>query len=340
MFVSKPLRNVKNGKMDRRQLIKGVAITATGAFVASLAPGTAPAFAQTQTAKPKKGLQAVCWQHISRSGVDVVKSRDFFTDLFAMECTWFTTETSGCAVTFGEQAALNDGEWNNIYIRKFNPKVGHPSLDHMAFGIEHFDLDKTAAIIKSLGYTPTYDGLVMWTVKGPDGWVAQPTALVGGWPGPSGITAGGTIYFGYKGLPFSPPPLAALLKFPGHALRAIGAVVSLKVTDVAKTRDFYTSLLGLKVSAEKPGACFLRFGRYNGLLLGKSDKGDNLTYSDHLTIIVADYKPENLEEELARRNLNAQKDPQAPAYTFVDLDGLTNKVAGTEILEGKMGLAT
>jgi|SRR5579872_330890 len=330
MLIPKPLRDVKTRKMDRRRLIKGMALTAIGALVESASPGIAPAFAQT--VKAKKGFQATSWNHISRSGYDDVKSRDFYVDLFGMECTWYTPE-GGCEIDFGELDAINDGDRDSIFIRKVGSNA-KPSVDHLAFSVEHFDLDEAEAIIKSFGYTYKYDGKIMWTVLDPDGYVAQPGSKIGNFPG--GIKPGSSQYPGFKDLYTMPHPLQPLLPFPEHSLKSIGAVVSLKVTDVAKSRNFYRDFLGLKVSAEKPDACFLRFGRHDGLLLSKSEKGDNKTYADHLTIIVTN-KLEFVESELQRRNLNAQKDSQAPAYTFVDLDGITVKVAGPDILEGKMG---
>jgi catechol 2,3-dioxygenase-like lactoylglutathione lyase family enzyme len=331
MFIAKQLRDVRNGKMDRRQLIKGMALTATGAFVASAVPGAAPAIAQSVKSK---GFKAICFNHISMSVADDVKARDFYVDLFGMECTWYTAE-GGSEVDFGEQDALNEGEREAIFIRKFNPKVGHASIDHLSFSIDHFDLNAVKAGLESLGLAPAYDGPVMWTIKDPDGFVIQPGAKIGGYPG--GIKPGDTPYEGYKNVGSMPHPLQPLVPFPEHSLKAIGAVVSIQVTDVAKTRNFYTSVLGMKVGAEKPGACFLRFGHHNGILLGKSQRGDNKAYVDHFTLIVTN-KPEVVEAELKSRNLNPQKDPQAQAYTFVDHDNLTVKVAGTDILEGKQGL--
>jgi catechol 2,3-dioxygenase-like lactoylglutathione lyase family enzyme len=330
MFIDKSLRDIKSRKIDRRQLIKGMTLPAIGAFVESAGLGAAPAFARI--VKAKKGFQATSWNHISRSGYDDAKSRDFYVDLFGMECTWYTPE-DGSEIDFGELDAINDGDRDSIFIRKVASN-SKPSVDHLAFSVEHFDIDEAEAIIKSFGYTYKYDGKIMWTVLDPDGYVAQPGSKIGNFPG--GIKPGTSQYPGFKDLYTMPHPLQPLLPFPEHSLKSIGAVVSLKVTDVAKSRNFYRDLLGLKVSVEKPDACFLRFGRHDGLLLSKNEKGDNKTYADHFTIIVTN-KPEVVEAELKRRNLNPQKDSQVPVYAFIDLDGITVKVAGTDILEGKMG---
>src|ERR1035437_9917905 len=242
MFIAKQLRDVRNGKMDRRQLIKGMALTATGAFVASAVPGAAPAIAQSVKSK---GFKAVCFNHISMSVADDVKARDFYVDLFGMECTWYTAE-GGSEVDFGEQDALNEGEREAIFIRKFNPKVGHGSIDHLSFSIDHFDLNAAKAELERLGLAPAYDGPVMWTIKDPDGFVIQPGAKIGGYPG--GIKPGDTPYEGYKNVGSMPHPLQPLVPFPEHSLKAIGAVVSIQDTDAATPRNSHADRKSIRLN--------------------------------------------------------------------------------------------
>lgn len=132
--------------------------------------------------------------------------------------------------------------------------------------------------------------------------------------------------------------LDAIPEPSGKGFKAIGAIVYLYVTDIAKSRDFYSSLYGMKVTyykAEEPNSeCFLRFGQNDGLCLRKSQRGDNKAYVDHFAIVIANYKKDAVEVELKRRGLNPQPDGNV-AWSIHDVDNFPITVGGAGLLSGK-----
>jgi catechol 2,3-dioxygenase-like lactoylglutathione lyase family enzyme len=308
--IAKLLKDLEKGEMDRRRLVQGLGITAAAAFAAAVAPKAAAA---------SKGFKAVAWNHISYTVADVARSRDFYVDLFGMTPTWDDGIQS--ELDFGDPSAVD-----SLYFRKAKPgnKAG---VDHLAWSVDNWVKDQAETELKSLGLNPTPGGPVTWNVKDPDGFTVQIIAKTGGFPG--GVVPGSKIDDGRKNLKDIPAP-------SGKGFKAIGAVVTLHVTDIAKSRDFYSSLLGMKVTYYKPeepnSECFLRFGGNDALLLRRTQQHDDKPNIDHLTIVVANYKSDAVEAELKRRGLAPE--PQTEfAWTVHDPDGYTIVVAGQELLK-------
>jgi len=220
---------------------------------------------------------------------------------------------------------------DSLYFRKVKPgnKVG---VDHLAWSVDNWIKDQAEAELKRRGLSPTPGGPVTWNVKDPDGFTVQIIAKTGGFPG--GVVPGSKIDDGRKNLKDIPAP-------SGKGFKAIGAIVALHVTDIARSRDFYSSLLGMKVIYYKPeevnSECFLRFGSNDALLLRRSQQLDDKPNIDHLTIIVANYNAHAVEAELKHRGLAAG--PQTKfAWTVHDPDGYTIAVAGQGLLKGQGSL--
>jgi lactoylglutathione lyase len=308
--IAKLLKDFENGQMSRRQLIQSLALAATAASAASAKPKAANA--------ASKGFKAVAWNHLSYDVTDVAKTRDFYVDLFGMRTTWDDGKQS--ELDFGNPSAVD-----SLYIRKVKPgnKV---SVDHLAWSVEDFTKDGSEAQLKQLGLSYTDDGPVAWNVKDPDGFTTQIVASTGGWPG--GAVKGAKIEDGQKNLANIPVP-------SGKGFKAIGAVVYLYVTDIARSRDFYTNLYGMKVSYYQPEEeCFLRFGGNDGFCLRKSQRSDNKAYVDHFSILVANYNKDAVEGELKRRGLDPQPDTKF-AWRIHDPEGYTIAVGGKGLLMGK-----
>ena len=306
--IARLLKDVENGKIDRRRLVQGLGLAAAAAFASIAAPKSAAA---------SKGFKAVAWNHISYNVSDVAKSRDFYVDLFGMTPAWDDGIQS--ELDFGDPSAVD-----SLYFRKVKPgnKAG---VDHLAWSVDNWSKDQAEAELKRLGLNPTPGGPVTWNVKDPDGFTVQIIAKSGGFPG--GVVAGSNIDDGRKNLKSIPAP-------SGKGFKAIGAVVTLHVTDIARSRDFYSSLLGMKAIDYKPGEpnseCFLRFGSNDALLLRKSQQLDDKPNIDHLTIVVANYNADAVEAELKRRGLAPE--PQTKfAWTLHDPDGYPVTVAGPEL---------
>lgn len=308
------LMDVEKGTMDRRRLTQGLGLSAAAAIAAIAVPRAGAA---------GEGFKAVAWNHISHNVSDVAKSRDFYVDLFGMKPTW--DDGIQTELDFGDPLTVD-----SLYLRKVKPgnKVG---VDHLAWSVDNWVKDRAEAELKRLGLNPTPGGPVTWNVKDPDGFTVQIIAKTGGFPG--GVVPGSKIDDGRKNLKEIPAP-------SGKGFKAIGAVVTLHVSDTARSRDFYSRLLGMKViyynPEEQNSECFLRFGSNDALILRKSQQIDNKPNIDRLAIVVANYNADAAETELKRRGLAPE--PQTKfAWTIHDSDGYPILVAGQGVLKGKAG---
>lgn len=322
--IANLLKNVENGKMNRRRLIEVLGLGAGAAFAGSVVPKAVAAFAASAARKAitnSKDLKAVSWDHLSFDVADVARSRDFYVDLFGMKVTWDDGVQS--ELDFGNPSVVD-----SLYIRKVKPGQ-QVSVDHLAWKVERFTKDGSEAQLKQLGLSPTDDGPAAWNVKDPDGFTVQVVARTGGWPG--GAVKGAKVEDGQKNLSSLPAP-------SGKGFKAVGAIVYLYVTDIAKSRDFYLNLFGMKVAYYKPdepnAECFLRFGGNDGLVLRKSPRSDNKAYVDHFAVVVAGYDKDAMEAELNRRGLAPQPDTQL-AWSIHDPDGYRIAVGGKGLLKGK-----
>ena len=318
-------------RIDRRHVIQALGFGATAALAASAVPKVASAFASralpATMARSNKDLKAVGWDHLSFDVMDVAKSRDWYVDLFGMKVTWDdgtpNKPPTNSELDFGAPLLLD-----SLYVRKTKPGQ-NTMVDHLAWKIEHFTKSGSEAEMKEIGLNPTDDGPLGWSVKDPDGYTAQIIAKTGGWPG--GAVKDAKIEEGQHYLDTIPKP-------SGKSFKSIGAVVYLYVTDIAKSRDFYSNLFWLKeiyYKAEEPDSeCFLRFGQNDGLCLRKSQRGDNKAYVDHFAIVIADYKKDAVGAELKRRGLDPQPDGNV-GWRIRDLENFPISVGGTGLLSGK-----
>jgi metallothiol transferase len=99
--------------------------------------------------------------------------------------------------------------------------------------------------------------------------------------------------------------------------------LALRVTDVARSRDFYLEHLGLKVVSESDTNCFLGCGK-NFVALFRSDSPG----MDHYCYTVPDYSAGDVVERLKSADLNPER--HADRVYFDDPDGLTVQLAGND----------
>jgi catechol 2,3-dioxygenase-like lactoylglutathione lyase family enzyme len=155
-IIAKLLQDFEQGKMNRRQLIKSLAVAATAA--SAMAP------AASAEGKP---LQALYINHISYQVADYTKVRDFYVNLFGMK----VTEDDGkqCRLVFG----------NNMLIPRNRP-TGTPKVDHIAYTITNWDAEREelAAELKRRNIPFTGDGKTSFHVKDPEGFSVQFGGLV------------------------------------------------------------------------------------------------------------------------------------------------------------------
>src|SRR5258706_9078912 len=90
------------------------------------------------------------------------------------------------------------------------------------------------------------------------------------------------------------------------SLKAVGiSHVSYQVKDYAKTRDFYSNLLGLKVlNDDSKTRCNLQVGNIN--LIARTGKAGTTPQVDHLSYYIDNWNKAAIEANLKARGLNPQ----------------------------------
>ena len=150
-IIAKLLQDFEQGKMNRRQLIQSLSITAAAA--AGIAPARAAG----------KPLEALYVNHISYQVNDYKKVRDFYVDLLGMK----VTEDDGkqCRLVFG----------NNMLIPRNRANGGASKVDHIAYTVTNWDTEKEAleAELKRRNLTYTGTAKTSFQVKDPEGMGVQ-----------------------------------------------------------------------------------------------------------------------------------------------------------------------
>jgi catechol 2,3-dioxygenase-like lactoylglutathione lyase family enzyme len=170
------LNDFEAGKMNRRQLIKHLAMAA------SLA---APATSLAQSAPAKAPWKTVHLDHISYSVTDYKRSAAFYSSLMG----WEIANDNGT-----NQATLKIGAIGEIIIRNARrpegataPAAAPPSqanrppltgvINHISYGIEPWDTEGVKAELEKRGLNPRVDNVgenfKSWHVLDPDGWDLQ-----------------------------------------------------------------------------------------------------------------------------------------------------------------------
>jgi catechol 2,3-dioxygenase-like lactoylglutathione lyase family enzyme len=147
-IIAKLLNDFEQGKMNRRQLIRSIAIAAAAAAPAAAAEG--------------QGFKAVTVNHISYQVADYAKTRDFYVDLFGMKVSGDN----------GRQANLSFGD---TFLLPRNARDGGPTplVNHIAYTIENWNKDKVEAELKRRGLQPRPDTENSFHIKDPDGFDVQ-----------------------------------------------------------------------------------------------------------------------------------------------------------------------
>jgi catechol 2,3-dioxygenase-like lactoylglutathione lyase family enzyme len=338
----------EGSKTDRRQMLRALGLIATGACAASVVPKAAAAFAASAAQSAAGGgkvFPVTTVNHLALAAANYAKSRDFYLDLFGMRVAW--DDGNQCALEFGSHTSPN-----GMYIRPLRPGE-KPTVGHIAFGIPNFMSHKAAmkAELERRGVKNIRpDGEKGWSCDDPAGyllnvWVPEKDkAMFPGAAGPCAVAASekckAAWQAGQKNLHTAPKP-------SGQGFQPIGySFIVLNVPDVAKERDFYRDLLGMKViydQSQKPnGECFLGFG-HNGLVLRKLSNPAGKPYCNQFGFAVG-ITLDDVEAELNRRAFKPKRDSKYSAsWTIVDPDGYQVGVSGSvpaiALLKGSSVLA-
>ena len=107
--------------------------------------------------------------------------------------------------------------------------------------------------------------------------------------------------------------------------------ISYQVADYTKTRDFYASLLGMKVTQDNGSQCYLTFGDHGSWLLARNARAGNATPKvDHLAYTIETWDQNKVKAELDRRGLNPRVDTEN-SFHVKDPDGFDLQISGKEM---------
>ena len=183
-IISNLIRDFENGKMNRRQLIRSLALAAVGGHALSSATPAAAASAATPAAaaRPANSVaplgKTAGLGHISYSVADYGRSRDFYSDLMG----WEVRRDDG-----ERQASLAIGDVGSIIIRNSRQPMSQSRpnrppltgvINHISWQIENFDTDKVREELERRDLNPRRDqaggeGYDSYHVLDPDGWDLQ-----------------------------------------------------------------------------------------------------------------------------------------------------------------------
>jgi catechol 2,3-dioxygenase-like lactoylglutathione lyase family enzyme len=321
-------KDFEKGKVDRRQALRWLGLVATGACVGNAIPKLAFALAGRAPQAGATGGRAfpvTTVNHLNMTSANYARSRDFYVDLFGMRVAW--DDGRQCALEFGSLTSPN-----GIYIRPLTKPGEKPTIGHFAFGIPNFMAQRTAmkAELERRGVKNIRaDGEVGWSGDDPAGyplniWVPEKNkAMFPGAAGPCEVAKSAKCtaawQAGQKNLKTVPKP-------SGKGFHATGfSFIVLNVPDVAKERDFYRDLLGMKVASDQsqvPGGeeCSLRFGQ-NTLVLHKLGDPADKAYCNRFGFSVEN-RADTVEGELKRRGLKPEPESKPRfSWDIVDPDG-------------------
>lgn len=186
--IARLLDSFEQGTMNRRQLIRSLAIAATGAHALRSAaparastPGAATTPATGTTKAPDaRHFKTLSLDHISYEVADYGRSRDFYVDLMGWEVISDDGES---------QAQLAIGDVGTIIVRNSRRPLsiaGRPGrppatslIDHIAWQIEGFEGEAVGEELERRGLSPRRDrgGPDMdydsYHILDPDGWDLQ-----------------------------------------------------------------------------------------------------------------------------------------------------------------------
>src|ERR1044071_1949136 len=130
-IIARLLQDFEQGKMNRRQLIRSLAVAAAAAAAAT--PVTAQA----------RGFKALTVNHISYQVADYTKTRDFYVDLLGMKVSGDNGRQ--CNLSFGDTFLLPRNARNG---------GATPRVDHIAYTIEAWDQQAVKSELERRGLAP------------------------------------------------------------------------------------------------------------------------------------------------------------------------------------------
>ena len=303
-LISKSFQDSENGKMNRRQLLQALGLTAGAAsFTGSVAyaqeeEAGVPRIKWMKDSYPRIGrFKTLSVNHISYSVPDQKKARDWYIDLLGMQAVFDNGRTT--ALRFGIP-------WNHIYLGQNSDANAKASINHMAYCIEKFRLEAVETELKARSLVASYDGPEMIHTDDPEGYRLQPSSLVAIFPGGGNAQA-------VEDLSQEDGLKANLRAIPRPTYRAFVASamnhISHNCVDYGKVRDYYVDLWGMRKVSDDGKVAVLEFGGdfgdppqqvwlRGGLQAGQPQHVDHIGYS------IENFDSARVEAELKSRGLN------------------------------------
>lgn len=99
--------------------------------------------------------------------------------------------------------------------------------------------------------------------------------------------------------------------------------LALRVSDVARSRDFYQKHFGMPVLSQSASSCFLGVGPEGFLALFRGQRAE----LDHFCIAIEHFRADAVVEELKRQGLSPSRPSGTDRVYFRDPDGLVVQVS-------------
>jgi catechol 2,3-dioxygenase-like lactoylglutathione lyase family enzyme len=307
-------------RRDRRRLLRGLGIGVT----AAVAYGALGRMTSVFAANPaNKAFPVTTVNHLSYASPDYRVTRDFYVDLFGMRDVW--DDGTKCQLDCGPEDAPN-----SFYMTQAKPGM-EPTVAHFAFGLP--DYWKVVGELKEEllrrglpGVHP--DGEAGWFVNGPSGYVqhivtVKDPAMFPGAAAPCEVARSDKCRSAYaagvKNLDSVPTPGARGFK------ALYFKYIVLRVPDIGREADFYTSVMGMKPVSQKKDDVALRFGE-NTLVL-RPARADGKPSCNEFGFVVDNYDEGKVKAEFERRGVAARPNP-AGGLLLKDPNGLEIGIAG------------
>jgi catechol-2,3-dioxygenase len=151
-MISNLLRRFEQGRLSRRDLVQGLAM---------LAGSGAAASAQGQEQTHEAGLQGARIDHVSIQVSDLARSAAFYQSTFGF--TVLSEDKPNEIVRLGAEKVL-------VSLHHKNPTR---LVDHFAIGIQNFNRESVARILKARGINPEDNLDAGFHIKDPEGMSVQ-----------------------------------------------------------------------------------------------------------------------------------------------------------------------
>jgi len=247
--------------------------------------------------EPRFVFKATAVNHISYGVSDSARSRDFYVELFNMDCVY--DDGKSCYLAFGRPRRV-------ICISESTRPGKKPFVDHVGFSIRGFDMKVVKAKLNRFGLAPKSEGDYAFSLLDPDGYRIQVCAEKGVFPETVAHETDGT---GGKNTR------------PGVFKASAVNHIAYHVADYARSRDFYMDLFGMELRFEDGKKCSVAFGEpEDAIYITPSRRPDKKPCVDHLGISIKGFNLLTVEGELKRLGLNPEPDGDY-AWTIFDPDG-------------------